>query len=130
MKRLVVRVGLLLVWTGFAVAAQHLASSMASADEWRGRWIQAPWSTERDGAELDGSRPMPIFRREFMVRGTVASATLRIAGLGQYEARSGSEGRMHLAAPQGLHQAWTDYRKTVTFETYDVTKMVTPGPHV
>jgi hypothetical protein len=29
-----------------------------------------------------------------------------------------------------LHQAWTDYRKTVTFESYDVTKWLTPGPHV
>ncbi len=122
MKGLARVVGLSLVVAAGAAAPGQQACTA--------KWIQAPWSTERDGAELDGSRPMPIFRREFMVRGTVASATLRIAGLGQYEARIGSEGRMELVAPRGLHQAWTDYRKTVTFETYDVTKMVTPGPHV
>src|ERR1017187_2421418 len=86
---------------------------------WAARWIMAPWSTERDGAELDGSRPMPVFRREFTVRGKVAKATLRIAGLGQFEASVGSKGEMHLVAPHGLHQAWTNYKKTVTYESYD-----------
>src|SRR5437868_4384749 len=52
--------------------------------EWTAKWIQAPWSTERDGAELDGSTPMPIFRREFVVRAKPVKATLRIAGLGQF----------------------------------------------
>src|SRR6266702_4499501 len=59
---------------------------------WTARWIQAPWSTERDGAEVDGSKPMPVFRREFAVRQKVTKATLRIAGLGQYEGRIGSKG--------------------------------------
>ena len=97
---------------------------------WAARWIMAPWSTERDGAELDGSRPMPVFRREFTVRGKVAKATLRIAGLGQFEASVGSKGEMHLVAPHGLHQAWTNYKKTVTYESYDVTKVLKPGSDV
>ncbi|HEX9201322.1 MAG TPA: family 78 glycoside hydrolase catalytic domain, partial [Acidobacteriaceae bacterium] len=97
---------------------------------WTARWIQAPWSTERDGAEVDGSKPMPVFRREFAVRQKVTKATLRIAGLGQYEGRIGSKGEMHLVALHGLHQAWTDYKKTVTFDTFDLTKMLTPGQHV
>ncbi|MGA1983387.1 MAG: family 78 glycoside hydrolase catalytic domain [Acidobacteriaceae bacterium] len=97
---------------------------------WAARWIMAPWSTERDGAELDGSRPMPVFRREFTVRGKVAKATLRIAGLGQYEASFGTKGEMHPVTPHGLHQAWTDYKKTVTYQSYDVTKMLKPGKNV
>jgi hypothetical protein len=107
---------------------------------WTAKWIQAPWSTERDGAELDGagldgaglvgSRPMPVFRREFVVRAKPVKATLRIAGLGQFEARIGSKEEMHLVSPHGLHEAWTDYRKTVTFEGYDVTRWLTPGAHV
>jgi alpha-L-rhamnosidase len=97
---------------------------------WTAKWIAAPWSTVRDGAEADGSRPMPVFRREFEVRGTVTRATLRIAGLGQFEVRIGSKDGMRLATPRGLHEAWTDYRKTVMYETYDVTKRMTPGPHV
>ena len=60
----------------------------------------------------------------------MVKATLRIAGLGQYEARIGSSDEGRPVAPHGLHQAWTDYRKTITYDSYDVTKMLTPGQHV
>ena len=105
-------------------------SDVRAQQGWTAKWIAAPWSTVRDGAEADGSRPMPVFRREFEVRGTVTRAELRIAGLGQFEARIGSKGGMQLAGPRGLHEAWTDYKKTVMYETYDVTKLMQPGPHV
>ena len=110
--------------------AAGMAQAPPAGAGWTAHWIQAPWSTERDGAELDGSRPMPVFRREFTLRAKPVKATLRIAGLGQYEVRIGSSGEMHLAAPHGLHQAWTDYRKTVAFESYDVTRWMSRGPHV
>ena len=61
MKRLAAGAGVLLLCAGSGLAAQREASSSTSADQWRGKWIAAPWSTERDGAELDGSRPMPVF---------------------------------------------------------------------
>ncbi len=105
----------LLCWTGSSVAAETRLL--------QGRWIQAAWSTARDGAELDGSRPMPVFRREFRLRGTPVRAVLRIAGLGQYSAELNDA----MVAPDGLHQAWTDYRKTVTFDTWDVKRMLRPG---
>lgn len=123
MKRLLVGAGLVLVCAGFAVAAQRSASAMTSAEAWKGKWIEAPWSTERDGAELDGTRPMPVFRREFVLRDKPVKAELRIAGLGQYVATvNGVE-----VEPKGLHQAWTGYRKTVTFDTLDVTKKLVGG---
>jgi hypothetical protein len=108
-----------------------LLCAVAPAQEapWIAKWIQAPWSTVRDGAEADGSRPMPIFRREFTVRGKVTKAELRIAGLGQFEARIGSETGSQLVGQPGLHQAWTDYKKTVTYEGYDVTRSMEAGPH-
>jgi alpha-L-rhamnosidase len=92
-------------------------------DGWTAHWIAAPWSTERDGAELDGSHPMPVFQREFAVGNRLASAELRISGLGQWSATIGGKP----VAPAGLHQAWTDYRKTITYERYDVRKLLTPG---
>jgi hypothetical protein len=112
------------------VAGWARAQQLGTEQAWTAHWIQAPWSTERDGAELDGSRPMPVFRREFTVRQQPVEATLRIAGLGQYEVRLGSRSGMALAAPRGLHQAWTDYKKTVTYERYNVTKMLPPGHYV
>ncbi len=121
----------LLAGLGMTLVAGAAAVRSQSVDGgWTGRWIQAPWSTERDGAELDGSKPMPVFRREFAVRKGVVKATLRVAGLGQFEARIGGKGGMRMVTPHGMHQAWTDYKKTVTYESYDVTKMVAPGPHV
>ena len=119
MKRMVV----LLVTILLCVGAR-------AQQEWTAHWIAAPWSTERDGAEADGSRPMPIFRREFEVRGKVSHAELRIAGLGQFEAHLAWNGGMRLMGARGLHEAWTDYRKTVIYESYDVTRWMQPGPHV
>src|ERR1035438_2890739 len=89
--------------TGTVATAVRTPPNPDQDQTWTAHWIQAPWSTERDGAELDGSRPMPVFRREFAVRQKVVKATLRIAGLGQYEARIGSGKEMRLVAPQGLH---------------------------
>src|SRR5580698_7908109 len=108
--------GLSLVLAAGAACAQQKVSD----ESWRARWIQAPWSTERDGAELDGSRPMPVFRREFTLLGRPVKAELRIAGLGQYVVFVNAAE----AEPKGLHQAWKDYRKTVTYDSLDVTKML------
>jgi hypothetical protein len=106
------------------IAGGGIAQTQQVEKGWAAKWIQAPWSTVRDGAELDGSRPMPVFRREFNVKAKVAKATLRIAGLGQYEVSL--DGR--LLSPVGLHQAWTDYRRTVTYDSYPV--VLKPGKHV
>jgi alpha-L-rhamnosidase len=97
--------------------ASSPARFRTAEESWTARWIQAPWSTGRDGAELDGSKPMPVFRREFAVRGKVEKATLRIAGLGQYEVFLNGGSLMWT----GLREAWTDYRKTVMYSTYDLT---------
>lgn len=107
-------------------ASMRARSQAASPQVWQAAWIAAPWSTERDGAELDGSRPMPIFRREFAVRGNVAKAELRIVGLGQWTASMDGAELM----PPGLHGSWTDYRKRVEYRSIDLTSRMTPGRHV
>ena len=43
---------------------------------------------------------------------------LRISGLGQYEASVNGVSPGNSSA--ALHEAWTDYRKTVTFDAYNV----------
>jgi alpha-L-rhamnosidase len=116
----------------FVLLALSLCSALCASAQsgWTAQWIGAPWSTPRDGAEADGSKPMPIFRREFTVTGQVTNAMLRIAGLGQFEATLGSQSGVRMVGAPGLHQAWTDYRKTVTFETYDVKALLVPGANV
>lgn len=111
-------------------AVAPLAVGEKQQQRWNARWIDAPWSSERDGAEEDGSRPMPIFRRTFVLQTAPAEATLRIAGLGQWQAELGRVGSSRSVEPTGLHGAWTDYRKTVRFDTVDVTHMLAKGENV
>src|SRR6185437_2658561 len=107
-----------------------LPSQTAGPFVWRAKWIAAPWSTERDGAESDGSRPMPIFRHEFVLKAKPVRAELRIVGLGQWQASLGNATSVQSVEPAGLHGAWTDYRKTVVFDRIDVTSMLDKGRDV
>lgn len=112
-------------------ASQTAGPSQTDASfVWKAKWIGAPWSSERDGAEADGSRPMPIFRREFVLKAKPAKAELRIVGLGQWEASLGNAGGARSVESPGLHGAWTNYRKTVAFDAIDVTSMVDKGRDV
>jgi hypothetical protein len=88
------------------------------APVWRARWIAA----DSSDAEA-GSKPMPMLRKEFSVAGPVVRALLYVSGLGQYEVRvNGSK-----AGNSELTPGWSDYRKTVFYDTYDVTAMLHPG---
>ena len=62
----------------------------------------------------------PLFRKEFQVQGEVRRATIYGSALGNY--------RLHInGQPVGndfFTPDWTDYRKRVYYNTYDVTKLV------
>lgn len=66
---------------------------------------------------------LPIFRREFGLARRLSKATLRISGLGQFEAHINGQNVTDAVLTPG----WTDYRKHVLYETYDVTLMLHPG---
>jgi alpha-L-rhamnosidase len=88
------------------------------APTWRARWIAAD---STDAAA--GSKPMPLLRKEFGISGQVERALLYVAGLGQYELRiNGAK-----AGNSELNPGWSDYRKTVFYDSYDVTAMVRSG---
>jgi alpha-L-rhamnosidase len=73
---------------------------------------------------------MPVFRREFVLKEKPAEAVLRIVGLGQWQATLADTDGTQLVEPEGLHGDWTDYRKTVTYDTVDVTSMMGAGKTV
>ncbi|MGB8261814.1 MAG: family 78 glycoside hydrolase catalytic domain, partial [Terracidiphilus sp.] len=88
------------------------------APEWRAKWIAAP------GAD-DPAAPLPLFRAGFRLAHPVRRAMLYASGLGQDELRlNGAKVGEDLLTP-----GWTDYRKTVCFDAYDVTRMLKPGPN-
>ncbi len=84
--------------------------------DWKGTWIASPVS------DLT-KESLPLFRREFLIQKTVAEAIAYISGLGQYE--------LHInGAKIGddvLTPGWTDYRKTVFYNSYDVTRDLRRG---
>ncbi len=69
-------------------------------------------------------RPVvPLFRKEFELSRKIKEATLYITGLGQYEAAiNGTKVGNGFLTP-----GWTNYNKTVFYNSYDVTGMLQQG---
>ncbi len=94
-------------------------------------WIAAQSDTSIPATPPVDLPPLPIFRRAFTLHprtpgAKLAAATLTISGLGQFEAHI--NGRNVTAAV--LTPSWSDYRKRVYFDTYDVTRLLRTGPNV
>jgi hypothetical protein len=88
------------------------------APVWRAQWIAAHATDAEAGRE-----PMPLLRKTFSVPGQVKSAVLYIAGLGQYEVHvNGIK-----VGDSELTPGWSDYRKTVFYGSYDVTRLLRSG---
>jgi hypothetical protein len=88
------------------------------APEWHAQWIAA------DGTDAAaGSKSMPVFRKEFSMGDRVTRALAYVSGLGQYEFRiNGAK-----VGDSKLTPGWSDYRKTVFYDIYDVTAMLRTG---
>ena len=102
----------------WAQAAGHAHPAAPIDPVWHARWIAAD-STEAAA----GAKPMPVFRKQFELGGGVARALLYVSGLGQYEFRiNGAK-----VGDRELTPGWSDYRKTVFYDSYDVTSMLRGG---
>ncbi len=89
--------------------------------DWRGEWI---------GAALTGGPrttiPAPFLRQSFQLEGQVKTARLYVTALGLYECSINGQ-------PVGedvLTPGWTDYRKRVQYQVYDVTPLLRQGENV
>jgi len=64
-----------------------------------------------------------LARREFQVKAGLTRAVVHVAGLGQYElSLNGHKIGDNLLAP-----GWTDYHKTVLYDTFELTRQLKPG---
>lgn len=107
-----------MVWDehGDAAPWSAVGSWTTAPTEWTAKWI----------AEADATKntaEMPLFRRQFAVKHKLVRAMLYVSALGQ--------GEVHLngvkVGDAELAPSWTDYRKTVRYEAYDVTAMLRQG---
>jgi alpha-L-rhamnosidase len=83
--------------------------------DWQAHWI--------GGVHLKQATDSLLLRREFQVHSGLKQAIVHVTGLGQYEMRvNGQKVGTDLLTP-----GWTDYRKTVLYDTYDITNLLTSG---
>ncbi|MFG2211385.1 alpha-L-rhamnosidase [Streptomyces sp. NPDC048638] len=118
----------------FATDATWKATDKEPGGDWRGpgfddgSWQQAKviakWGTGPWGKVTTFSAPAAQLRQEFRLkRRPVARARLYSTALGLYEARLNGE----RVGEDRLAPGWTDYRKRVQYQTYDVTELVGSG---
>jgi hypothetical protein len=85
-------------------------------EDWKARWIAGP----------PGDAGMPVFRRSIHLDKKIRQAITYIAGLGQYELVINQK----KVGSAVLIPGWTNYNKTVLYNTYDVTNVLTPGDNI
>ncbi len=85
---------------------------------WQARWISGDYTVNRKKRY-----PVDCFRKRFAVEKGVKKARLYITACGLYEARlDGRRVGDFILAP-----GYTDYRKRVQYQTYDVTELLREG---
>ena len=109
---------------------QSWTTSLLDPSDWSAKWIAAEpdgppsaQTRESDEPKTESAKPMPIFRREIGVAKPIKQALVFVTGLGQYDLTINGASVTNTV----LNPGWTDYRKTVLFQTYDVTTLLRPG---
>jgi hypothetical protein len=90
-----------------------------AASEWQAQWIG--WRPRQGSGD-----PLPVFRKQFSLPRPVSRAVASICGLGFFELRvNGAKVGDHVLDP-----GWTDYTRTVLYQTFDVTALLRRGANV
>ena len=95
---------------------------LLAPSDWKAQWIaaQTPRDTRIDGNTLP---PCPYVRRTFTISKAVRQATVFVTARGLYE--------LHLNGAKvgdaALAPGWTDYRKRIEYQAYDVTAALHRG---
>jgi len=93
-------------------------------EDWKAHWIAAQPDRPAASQEKEPqSETLPLFRHSFQISRPVARALLFISGLGQYELHVNGRN----PASSVLEPGWTNYRRTILYNTYDVTNLLTKG---
>ena len=116
---------------------ESFITGIAPHQSWQASWIAA---TADDPTHADSTspppaantdppvepRPLPLFRRAFQITKPVSQAIVCVSGLGQYELRlNGAR-----AGDGVLQPGWTNYHKTILYNTLDVTRGLRSGTNM
>ncbi len=89
--------------------------------DWKAKWIGTQWSS--------GPRstlPAPYLRKAFALPGSVKSARLYVTALGLYECSINGQ----RVGDDVFTPGWTDYRKRIQYQVYDVADLLRGGDNV
>ena len=102
---------------------QHFSTGLLKETEWGGRWIGLEHMQDGEVAGQTHSRLAARYLRQVFTTQSkpIRRATAYVAGLGFYRLFIGEE---EIGAADVLKPAPSDYRKTIYYNTYDVTAAV------
>jgi hypothetical protein len=108
--------------------AAKFTTGILSPAEWKAKWIAArpdapPSPREDEDTPMAAVPPLPILRHGFAVAKPLARATLFVSGLGEGETFLNGEPVTSAVLTPG----WSQYRKTVLYDAYDVTPQLRQG---
>ncbi|MGB7760366.1 MAG: family 78 glycoside hydrolase catalytic domain [Bryobacteraceae bacterium] len=104
-------------------APAEYTTGLLAADQWKARWIAAEPDDAHSPQARESTKPLPIFRHEFSASKKVSQALVFVSGLGQYELHINGRNVTRAVLTPG----WTNYRKRVFYDTYDITGLLMPG---
>lgn len=101
----------------------YWSMGLLNLSDWKGKWIGMdkafPWDSITTHSRLSAR----YFRKEFKTTSAIKKAAVHIVGLGLYELYING----NKIGTQVMAQSPTDYRKTVKYDTYDVTAQLKNG---
>jgi alpha-L-rhamnosidase len=101
-------------------------TAMLQQEDWKAKWISDGSRQPVKDEDYYKEDPMPLFRKDFVVNKTIASARLYISGVGYYEAfLNGKKISDHVLDP-----GWTTYKKEVLYVVHDITSLIKSGNNV
>ena len=116
------------VWDGDSRPSEwsrpaHWSMGLLEPADWSAQWIGYDQRPKDAGMTKGELPPVPFLRKSFNVRKEIRKATVHASALGLYELRING----HRIGHDYFTPGWSDYRKRVYYNTYDVTDTLAKG---
>ena len=95
---------------------------LQSEAKWRGRWIGLEQMLDGENAGTFSRLAARYLRKEIEIKKSVVRATAYVAGIGLYEFHVNGK----VVGDQVLAPSPTDYRKSIIYNTFDITDLLAP----
>ena len=104
-------------------SSKNSTSAIENSDLLNSQWITDGRDLPAEDSLMYGDIPAPLFRKEFLLRDNVKSATLYITAAGYYNASLNGV----TMDRNYLDPAWTDFSKRIYYSEYNITSDIKEG---